>query len=417
MSDDAEVFATAELRSFEQVLGPSPVRSTPEGELRFGHVQAREVRPELFPPSFRALTDFGDWRYVRVVVPFELPAGPAEFADATVAILRPGPGAVVLDLEPPRRADGGGLIRALAATAIPVAYDPGDDGRALPAGIAVGTSGQGFNVMRWTLSAARGGPLPAGGFVVAGVVQLPRAATVFTGDLAPQAALVRPMLRLRRPIPTRTLDPFPFTVPILAPAAARPMSTVDGGDGTQRLCVAADIESYSRRTTAGHLDAQRRLVRALDLAAEHAGMSRDLWQNQPQGDGLLAVLPPTLNAPRYLPDLLHELRIALKETNRFVLPEARIRLRLGLQLGLVADAANGWAGAAVVEACRLRDCPPARDLLRDDLGTDLVVAASQRVYDDIIHDEPRHLRRADFKPAEVDLKGSGQSTAWLSATA
>jgi len=102
---------------------------------------------------------------------------------------------------------------------------------------------------------------------------------------------------------------------------------------------------------------------------------------------------------------LETMRVALRETNRFVRAEARIRLRLGLQFGLVLAAADGFAGSAVVEACRLRDCGPVRALLRADPGTDLVVAASPRVYDE-------GLRAAGFART-----GSGPATAWVSATA
>ncbi|WP_432836661.1 hypothetical protein [Dactylosporangium sp. CA-092794] len=429
-----DLFATAELRSFEQVLGPTGVRSAPEGTIRFGRIHAREVHPELFPPAFRALSDYADWCFVRVVIPFELTpiAGEAtEFGDATVAILYPGPDAVVLDLEPPRRAEDGGLIRALGPAPVPVAFDPADSPRALRPGIAVRTSGQGFNVMRWTLSQARGGALPAGGFVVAGVVQLPRDRTTFSGELAPQATAVRPLVRLRRPVPAWTLEKVPFEVPIVrlpdapppAPAPAPAAAVVaeppldDLEDGAQRLCLAVDIESYSARSTFGHCDAQRRLVEALDAAAETAGVGRELWQSQPQGDGLLAVLPAALNPLRFVPDLLHELRIALKETNRFVRAEARVRLRLGLHLGLVVQAANGFGGSAVIAACRLRDCGPVRALLREDPVTDLVVAVSPAFYRDVVQEEPRHLRASDFRPVTVELAGAGMTEAWISATA
>jgi hypothetical protein len=407
-----EVFATAELCSFEPARGPDEVRAEPVGRVRFGAIDAREVHPGLFPPAFRALADYGAWCYVRVVVPFELtpldPGDAVEFADATVAILRPGPDAVVLDLEPPRRAEDGGLVRAPGAAALPVAFDPHDRGRALRTGIAVRTAGPGLNAMRWTLAQSRGGALPAGGLVVAGVVQLHPDATTFSGELAPQATAVRPLLRLRRPVPTWTRAKIPFSVPVTRlPAATPPApepSAADAYDGAQRLCLAAGLEAYDGRTTLGHRDARQRLVDALAAAAQTAGAGPDLWQNQPGCDGLLAILPPGLDPPRHLPDLLHGLRVALRETNRFVRAEARIRLRLGLQFGLVLAAADGFAGSAVIEACRLRDCGPVRALLRADPGTDLVVAASPRVHDE-------GLRAAGFERV-----GSGPATAWISAT-
>jgi hypothetical protein len=181
------------------------------------------------------------------------------------------------------------------------------------------------------------------------------------------------------------------------------MSNGISGTGVRRMCVAFDLEKYSRGTDAAQIEKQRALAKLAGEAAERGGLDRAGWITQAQGDGELALLPPGIDEERMLTELWREFRRGLHGYNRHVNAAARLRLRLAVHEGVTYAADNGFAGDAINTVCRLRDCAAAKRALRDAKG-DLILVVSDRIFDDVIRGcDTADLPAADFTPTTVSL--------------
>lgn len=149
-----------------------------------------------------------------------------------------------------------------------------------------------------------------------------------------------------------------------------------------------DIERYGSRAGADQVWLQENLSRVVFTSLEHAGaLGRDT-DVQEQGDGLLVLLPPSVDELRALPRLFGGLGAALEQVNRRALSRRRMRLRLGVSQGVTQRGATGWIGTGIIRACRLCDAEPVRDALARAPGLDLAGIMSQDVYQDVV--EQRH---------------------------
>lgn len=183
--------------------------------------------------------------------------------------------------------------------------------------------------------------------------------------------------------------------------------------GIRKLCVAYDVEGYSGRGTRREFAAQARLAEVLGYAFGEAGLAPDAGEVQEQGDGGIAFLPTggEVDEPRLLVGLINALHIGLGELNEDIVDTARIRLRVGLQEGVVHRAPHGYVGPAVVEVCRLRDA----DVVRAALATasaPLVVVVADSLYLDVLSHSYHGLPASAFSRVEVQAKAF-RARAWL----
>jgi hypothetical protein len=149
--------------------------------------------------------------------------------------------------------------------------------------------------------------------------------------------------------------------------------------GVRRLIVAVDLVGSSRHDHLRQLNAQRRLVEIMQEACAEAGVDRDDCLRQPQGDGELLLLPPGLDEGRVVPGLVRELVVAVREENRDLGEEARLRLRVAVHQGIVHEGANGFVSRAVVRTCRLVDSPPLRLAMTNLPACELALAVSDQL--------------------------------------
>jgi hypothetical protein len=179
----------------------------------------------------------------------------------------------------------------------------------------------------------------------------------------------------------------------------------DGGD---RLCVAVDLEGYGRRSDAGQERAQEAIAGLLDAAWRAARTAAPL--RQPNGDGEVALLEPAAE-PEVVVAMLVALRAGLEALNRST-PGDRLRLRAAAHRGPGRPARNGFAGSGVVRTCRFLGSRALRADLARRPGTDLAVALSDPLFDELRGLVPvRQFRRVlVLEPAKVF---SGH--AWLHA--
>lgn len=183
--------------------------------------------------------------------------------------------------------------------------------------------------------------------------------------------------------------------------------------GVRKLIVSYDIERYSGRGTRGEFAAQRRLAEILDFALQECGVPPGEAEIQEQGDGGLALLPTggTVDDPRLIVGLINALHQGLTQMNEDLVEDARIRLRVGMDEGVVHRAAHGFAGPAVIGSCRIRDSDPVRSALaRSDAL--LVVAAADGLYQDVLSHGYHGLPASAFTPASIQAK-SFAGKAWI----
>lgn len=170
-----------------------------------------------------------------------------------------------------------------------------------------------------------------------------------------------------------------------------------------RLCVAADIERYSRFTDVEVIRAQQRLNDALREARAHARLIERHVAIQESGDGQFAVLPPGIDESFVIPNLVAGLTVALRDVNADLSSRARLRLRVAMHRGLLRPGANGWIGHSAVAVHRLLDSIPLRSALTRDPGAEFALAVSDTLFQDVIARGCEGLSHEDFQPAAVTI--------------
>jgi class 3 adenylate cyclase len=183
----------------------------------------------------------------------------------------------------------------------------------------------------------------------------------------------------------------------------------------RRCVIATDIERYGQRSAPDQYEAQRAYASAIDRAADDAGCERAGWIRQAAGDGELIVCPADVFEARVLAGLVPALAARLREYNRSRLPEFRVRLRMAIHYGLVhLDGPTGYPGAGPVVAARLVSADPLRAALAARPETNLAVAVSATVYQDVVANRYEGLRPEQFRPVPIlDPAKNFAADAWI----
>ncbi|MFG3707081.1 hypothetical protein ACGF7U_20485 [Micromonospora sp. NPDC047670] len=174
------------------------------------------------------------------------------------------------------------------------------------------------------------------------------------------------------------------------------------------------MERYSGRDNVLQYRAQLAFQKIMGEACDELGFDRVNWLIQQGGDGELAILPQGTSERAVVTRLTPTVDRLLREHNRGLSPEARIRLRIGVHEGLVhLDGANGYPGDAVVTVCRLVDSPQLKAALQQFPGAAVALIVSDRIYQDIVrqyHDlRPEHFRRVAARLPEKSF----EAVAWI----
>ncbi|MCP9956821.1 hypothetical protein [Streptomyces sudanensis] len=162
------------------------------------------------------------------------------------------------------------------------------------------------------------------------------------------------------------------------------------------------------------IDAKRRMRAAMYASFGEAyaavGVDPGHVHQEDRGDGILAALrpdvPPTLMVGRWV-DTLYE---SLREHNAGRDP--RLRMRVGMNAGLVLDDGEGLVGRAVDLACRLCDSAAAKDVMARADDADLLVVVSGWLYDNVVSEGGRYVEPGHYRPARVRAKETDE-TAWF----
>jgi hypothetical protein len=179
------------------------------------------------------------------------------------------------------------------------------------------------------------------------------------------------------------------------------------GHGVRRLCIAVDLERYSRRADSDQVEAQRAMSALLHSAGQHGALERAQWLIQPQGDGELALLPPGIDEAYVISSLVHHVRAGLHRYNQRVRDNGRLRMRIAVHEGVTFVADSGFAGDAINTVCRLRDARESKEALSA-TESDLVLIASARIFHDVIRGSDGYdMPSAEFRETEIVMADKG----------
>jgi hypothetical protein len=162
------------------------------------------------------------------------------------------------------------------------------------------------------------------------------------------------------------------------------------------------------------MDAKRRMRAAMYEAFGEAyasvGVEPGTVHQEDRGDGILGALrpdvPPTLMVGRWI-DTLYE---CLREHNAG--RRDRLRMRVGMNAGLVLEDDHGLVGRAVDLACRLCDSTTAKQIMTAAPDADLLVVVSDRLYDNVVVEGGRYVEPGHYRQARVRSKETDE-TAWF----
>jgi hypothetical protein len=183
----------------------------------------------------------------------------------------------------------------------------------------------------------------------------------------------------------------------------------------RRFLVAVDMEKYSRQDNLRQYQSQRTLKAVMREAVDEVGLDRVNWVTQSTGDGELAILPTGTPEPAVVGGLVPTIERILREHNRSLIPEAKVRLRIALHQGLVhLDGANGFPAEAIVTVCRLLDARPLKRALAAFTGAAAALIVSDQIFHDVVAHRYGGLRPERFRRVQVRLpdKDFGQQ-AWI----
>ncbi|GGT97673.1 hypothetical protein [Streptomyces lateritius] len=162
------------------------------------------------------------------------------------------------------------------------------------------------------------------------------------------------------------------------------------------------------------MDAKRLMRAAMYEAFGEAyaaiGVEPGTVHQEDRGDGILGALrpdvPPAFMVGRWI-DTLYE---SLREHNAG--RRERLRMRVGMNAGLVLDDGRGLVGRAVDLACRLCDSPTAKRVMEAAPDADLLVVVSDWLYGNVVVEGGRYVEPSHYRQARV-LSKETDETAWF----
>lgn len=178
-----------------------------------------------------------------------------------------------------------------------------------------------------------------------------------------------------------------------------------------RAVLAVDMKDFSGAAPAKHRDLTEQIPLVVTRAFARVG-AEQVWAERcfpsDRGDGFVVGFRPEI-LPLLVGAFLDGLQSELADHNALRLAgDSRIRMRVSLTVGPLADSGDGrlgdGSGAAIVEAQRLLDSQPVRTLL-DESNPDVTFVAailSERVYQDVI--EGGYATRAPSEFVRVPVK-------------
>jgi hypothetical protein len=177
--------------------------------------------------------------------------------------------------------------------------------------------------------------------------------------------------------------------------------------GENCTVILSDVVGFGARS---RTDEDRRVIREALFGMTHAALQDlpDTWSWDDRGDGLLTIVPPSVPTALVIRHLHEQLPAALREHNRAHRDPARIRLRVGINVGPVVSDTMGVTGEAIIITARLVEAPLFKEAMaRGQAG--LGIIASAFIYDNVIRHD---LGLSGYSLVQADVKESSLQ-AWM----
>ncbi|MFJ9580456.1 hypothetical protein ACIRQF_29215 [Streptomyces sp. NPDC101191] len=177
-----------------------------------------------------------------------------------------------------------------------------------------------------------------------------------------------------------------------------------------RLVVFGDVVGSGRLGMDEKRLTRAAMYEAFGEAYASVGIEPGTVHQEDRGDGILAALrpdvPPALMVGRWI-DTLHE-SLRVHNAGR----RGRLRMRVGMNAGLVLDDGRGLVGRAVDLACRLCDSAPAKRVMADAPEVDLLIVVSDWLYRNVVVEGGRYIEPDRYRRAAVVSKETDED-AWF----
>lgn len=184
---------------------------------------------------------------------------------------------------------------------------------------------------------------------------------------------------------------------------------MDVAEARYELVISVDARRSGEYDDVDKPRMRARIYRVLEAAFTHAKVARDAIHLEDRGDGVLLSVAGRIAVTRLLGLWMAEVHEKLRDENRAL--RVPLGLRVGMHVGPVRHDDRGISGRAVDLACRLADSPVARQLL-DAERADLVLVASESLYEDVVSSGGKFIYPAHYSSAHLALK-EGEVTAWF----
>ncbi len=177
--------------------------------------------------------------------------------------------------------------------------------------------------------------------------------------------------------------------------------------------VLLDIEDFSLRPENAQATLHEELYDVVELALGRAGLGLADCRVQDRGDGMLILVPVDTSPTRLLREFQRGLDDALSAHRAKFKEDHGMRLRVGLNQGLVIRKRKRWTGTAINELARLVDAGPVKRVLAEARRALLVLVVSENVHRSVVLGGYPGIDPAAYLPADFVTKHGEPRRGWV----
>lgn len=181
------------------------------------------------------------------------------------------------------------------------------------------------------------------------------------------------------------------------------------GEADYGFIISLDTQGSSGLPDPDRPALRARIYEVAERAFAQAGIADTRRFQEDRGDGIIAVVEPRCTE-RLVGEWVEYLHQNLRKVNSGL--KRPLRLRAGLNVGPVTPDDHGFSGSAVDLACRIGNCAEAKAVLAAAPGSPLLVAVTDRLYQDVVRHGGRWIAPEQYRQVDVSLQ-EGPQRPWF----